>query len=305
MATVLRSTVRVQPKGTGPVVRPKAGGAKAASPFDASLPTEYEEPSDEFNDYAILIHGPKKVGKTTLALQGGNVFVLQLDPARKGLKRKERVIQNWNHFIAILKNLELAAKSGKPFPYDRVVLDGVQPLYQYCYDWCADKQGFDDPGEVGYGKGWKFIEKTFSDAVLRFLKLPCGRWFLTHSEWKEVPTRYGNVMKLVPNLSKQSDGVLNARVDAWFAYDYVGEQRVLVIEGNEWVGAGHSMDDAGYEHFRTPQKRLRVKEISMGGTPAEGFANLLKGFNNQLTAVKVGEGVQQAPAPVKAFGKRK
>jgi hypothetical protein len=290
MAKIVRSTVPQQE-------RVKA--TRTADDFDASLPTEYEEPSEDLNEYAILVHGRKKWGKTTLSMQGGNVFVIQFDPARKAYRRKERVIVSWKHFLAILANLE----RGK-VKYDRVVIDGVADWYAHCLRHVCTKLAIDDPGEESHGKGWMAVRKEFTEGVRRVLNLPCGRWFLAHSDWKTQNTRHGEILRLVPNLPKQADDALTGRVDAWFAADYVGDRRVLVMQGNQWVDAGHCMSEKGAEHFVTPNKRIPVRELDMGDSPEEAYKRLLDAFNNRIKTVRVEEGVTAPPQAKSPMGGR-
>lgn len=275
MATVRRS-------------KAKAGKKKRDKEFDdsedsgISLPTEYEEPSADINDYSFLLHGEKKIGKTTTALEGGRVLVLQFDPKQKAYKRLEIKIKSWKDWQKTIKLLEQAFRKGNK-PYDRVVIDGADAWYKMCQEYVCEKLVINHPSEEAWGKGWDALRQAFTKAVDRLLDLPCGRWFLCHSAWKEIETHDGDeVIKLVPVLTKGAEEILNGKVDAWCAYDYVEGKRVLFVEGSERIGAGHRMDSEGYAHFRTPGGR-RVAHIDMGDSPKQGYINLLAAFNNKQT----------------------
>lgn len=299
MAKVLRTSLKIMSPTRQ--LRKHFDKSFAAVGPSAVLPDEYAEPCDDFNRYSLLIHGEKKIGKTSIALQGGKVLLLQFDPPQLAYKRMEIVIETWKHYLAVLRNLETA----KPFPYDRVVIDGAEQWYRMAFDHACSTLAVDDPGDEGYGKGWNLVRRTFAEGVDRFLRLSCGRWFTAHSMWREVETRQGTkIMKLLPTLSKQAEEILNGRVDGWFAYDYVEDKRVLIVQGDEHTGAGHRFDESGFEHFRTPKGRV-VREIDMGSSPAEAYQNLMKGFDNKLLTTKVDEGVVPPVKPTPKFAKKR
>lgn len=282
--------------------KPAVANARPAvtNPNAVILPTEYREPSSDLNQYAIMIHGDKKVGKTLLANRGGRTLFLQCDPSQKAYRVLETLINNWAQFLNALKQLEEIAKKGA-LPYDRVVIDRIDVLYHYAMTSACTKLAIEHPGDEGYGKGWDAVRKTFTDGVDRFLALPCGRWFLCHSAWKEVETREGTkIQKLLPILPKQAEEVVNGKVDAWCAYTYKGTERILIVRGDERTGAGNRMDEEGFEHFVTPSGE-KVVEIPMGKSATEGYENLVKAFNNQqtFTHVQVEGGAKPVAVPVR------
>lgn len=249
------------------------------------LPTEYEEPGGDLNDFAILIHGEKKIGKTSLAGEGGRVLFLQFDPPQISYRRMEIVCKNFGIFKKALKALEKKAVSGREsFPYDRVVVDRADLWHKCAQHFACEKLAIDHPADEQWGKGWDRVRTEFSDAVKRILNLPCGKWFLCHSDYEEVENRKGDkIRKLVPNLSGMPDEILNGMVDAWFAYTYVKRRRVLVVRGDERTGAGHRIDG----HFLTPEGEP-VETIPMGDSAKEAYKNLLAAFNNEQSSPNPG-----------------
>jgi len=254
---------------------------------DIELPFEYEEPGGEFDDFSVLLHGEKKIGKTSLALQTDDpddkVLLIQFDPPQTAYRRMEVVCPNFARFRKVLKKLERLAKKGPgKFPYRRVVIDRADTWYRYGLMYACEKLGIDDPGDLGYGKGWNAVRKEFTNAADRFLRLPCGKWFLCHSEWADVENRHGDeIRRLVPNLPGQPEEILNGKVDAWFAYAYEGRRRVIIVQGDERVGAGHRING----HFLTPEDEP-VRVIPAGRSEKEAFKNLLAAFNNEQETVE-------------------
>jgi hypothetical protein len=114
----------------------------------------------------------------------------------------------------------------------------------------------------------------------------CGTRWICHSVWKETKDWQNekDISKLVPDLPAQADKVLTGLMDFTAAYIYDGQDRVLVIDGDERVIAGHRMES----HFRTPKGR-RIKEIYMGTSPEEAYENLQSAFHNKQRYVTVAE----------------
>ena len=243
------------------------------------LPTKPTAQSGNLSSYSFLIHGEKKIGKTRLALEPDpkKTLLLQFDPPQISYKRMEVVCQSWTTFRKALKELErLAAEDN--FPYDRVVVDRCDLWFYQAERQTLLDNAITDMSDMPYGGAYRYLEQLFTDAVDRILRLPCGKWFICHSTWKEVETR-GNekIVKLLPNLNNRADSILNGKCDAWFAYAYKGEHRVLVVQGDERTGAGHRIEG----HFRTTDDEPLV-EIPMGTSPQEAYANLESAFNNEL-----------------------
>lgn len=230
----------------------------------------------------MLIHGEKKIGKTTLASEGGRVLFFQCDPKQRSYRRLEVHLPDWATFLAGLKALEANFRSGNKLQYERVVLDGADTWYRLCMNYTCTKLGIEHPSDEDWGKGYDAVRQEFSKAVDRLLALPCGVWFIAHSHWKPIETRNSKrkIDKLVPLLGKMPEEVLNGKVDAWLAYDYSEEQRVLVIQGSEQIGAGHRLDQPGNPHFRHRETGEPLTEISMGSSAAEAYANLVAAFSN-------------------------
>lgn len=244
------------------------------------LPMEMEEAGGDLDDFAVLIHGEKKIGKTSLSLQTDDpdkkVLCLQFDPPQIAYRRMEIVCPSMNTFMRALKALEQKAADGE-FPYARIVVDRADTWFKYAEKLACQNLAIEHPSEETWGKGWAEVRKIFTEAVDRILRLPCGKWFLCHSDWKEVETRTEKkIQRLLPNLSGTADEILNGKVDAWFAYTYDEKKRVLVLQGDERTGAGHRINGHFLQKDGSP-----LESISMGNSEQEGYSNLVAAFNNQ------------------------
>jgi hypothetical protein len=274
MATVQRSDS--SPKRVAPLPPATTG---------LSLPSTPSESSDNLSDYYIFIHGEKKIGKTSLAMVEEGSFLLTFDPIQKALRVLQRHVPDWRTFMEYLTLLEQQAKTGK-YPYKRIVVDGADIWYRKCQEWVEKKLVVDHVSEEKWGRGWDMLKNGFANAVDRLFALPGGCWTISHSDWKEVETREKGtkINKLLPLMKSGGEEILVGRVDGWFAYDYVGEERVLIVEGDERTGAGHRIKG----HFQTPKGR-KIREIPMGESEEEAYANLLNAFHNKQTFITIKE----------------
>jgi hypothetical protein len=256
----------------------KKGLAGAAPAFE--LPLARREPCSNPWSYAYLIYGEKKIGKTSFAIQGGEEFVLQFDKPQLAYAIRETMIDSWAQLRLVMKALEAKVKEGE-FPFQRVVVDGAGEMYQMCHDWACKEHGVAHPKDGEWGSTWALIRTEFTSMVNRLLRLQgsvgCGMIFIAHSEEKEVETRDGRkIDKMVPNLPKRAEEIINGKVDGWFVYDYHDGGRSMILLGDERTGAGHRID-----HFFTTVDGRRVREIDMGDSAEEASENFVAAFNNQ------------------------
>jgi hypothetical protein len=270
-------------------------------PLEVVLPTEPTVPSLNFRDYSLLVHGEKKIGKTTLFAQEEKAFFMEWDPEQRALPIIQQAFSDWATFKAYVREMQRQAKVGK-LPYRTVIVDGADLMYDACFEWACKKLVITHPhDEDDFGKSWRFIKDAYLKTVLDLLRLPgVATRFICHSTWKEQKDRRGATSsKLVPNLTKQAEEVLTGLVDLWGAYCYDGRDRVLVVRGDEQTGAGHRID----HRFKTTDGRL-VEEIDMGTSPSQAYANLLAAFDCTQDYATLAELRERRKAATKKKGGR-
>jgi hypothetical protein len=182
---------------------------------DFELPTEVEEPSGELDDFAILIAGEKKIGKTRTSLEPDpkKILMLQFDPAQIAYRRLEVVCDSFKKFLKALRKLEKLAQINK-FPYKRIVIDRADIWFKHAETQIKEEMLIENLADAPYASAYSSLDALFTDAVDRVLKLPCGKWFLCHSTWKEVETRSGEkIQKLLPNLPGRAESIFKCNCD--------------------------------------------------------------------------------------------
>lgn len=247
--------------------------------FGVVIPTEPEEPENDIDEHAILVHGEKKVGKTTIAMAGRKTLLLQHDPKQRSYRRYEILCRDWATSLGAIKKLERDLHG-----YDRICIDGADQWYHQCMKFVCAERGIRHPGDENWGGAWNAVRDEFTTALSRFLDLPCSCWLICHSHWKEVELRDGTTIdRLVPRLTSTSEELINGAVDGVFAYEFEGADghRILRLQGDNRVMAGHRMDTANNPHFRCLRTGKPIRKLIMGNTPEEASEILELAFNNK------------------------
>ncbi len=268
---------------------PKTGG------LDLSLPTEATDPITDLGGIMILIHGERKIGKTSLATMFGKTMLLAFEVGYKGLRVFARDVPDWDHARGYLRLLR------KDKSYKTVVIDTADIAYALCDLWVCKKNGIDDIAEMEWGKGWRALRKEFETFLTDLVKTGKGVIILSHSQEREVKTRSGETYdRIMPTMAKAAREIIEGMADLMAYYQYDGERRILTIEGDDHITAGHRFE----ERFRTPDGQ-RIRHIDMGSSRQEAYKNFVAAWTNKYEPEDEDDLVQdEEEAPTKK-GKKK
>jgi hypothetical protein len=252
----------------------KKGAAKRGDKPPFALPDALSVPSDQLQDYSILLYGEKKIGKTTLTSMFPGAYFLMTEPGGRALRVYQTAVPDWETAKAALRALEK-----DPGRFRTVVVDTVDMLYQRCFEYVAKVEGWDHPSDEAWGKGWSALRNEFVSYMTRLLALDMGVILTSHSQEREIKRRdgekYDRIQPTMPGIARD---VVEALVDVWMYYTYEGSARVIMLQGDDHIAAGHRLQ----EHFRTPDGVGYVGVVPMGTSPEVGFQNLMDAFNNRL-----------------------
>ncbi len=253
-----------------PVTKQKAGPVDDGPVL--TLPTEKTVPRADLQDYSALIYGKKKVGKTTLASMFANAFFMLCEPGGKALSIYSRPVRNW---IEVKQYIRLIQKDKK---FANVVIDTGDYFYEYCSEFICKKHAIDHPSDEPWGKGWKAVKAEMSAEINKLLHSGKGVIIISHAREEEVDKREGGTyQRTTSTLSGQAKELLEGLVDIWGYYTYKDNERVLVIQGDDFIDAGHRIEGRFQYPDGTP-----IKEIPMGKNKEEAYGNFLLAFNNKL-----------------------
>lgn len=202
----------------------------AKEPIEESEKSESIEPDEDFNPLpqkiwkpilnltlaTTLIHGPPKIGKTTLANQWPGVWFLATEIGQKWIITHEpTIIESWEHFLEvcgwIADNLPKTFGDGKPLK--TLVVDTIDLAFKMCYDSVLYELGVSSPNELDFGVGWGAISDEFSRVITKLTKLPYGLIFISHSKDKQVKSRARKIDRIQPALMETGRKVVEAISD--------------------------------------------------------------------------------------------
>lgn len=264
----------------------KVAGTAPAAPSKVlvSLPTQLSVPPDSMLDYTWLVYGAKKIGKTSLVSHFEGALFLSTEPGTKGQRVFSIPCPTWQHFIQAV-DLAVADTSGR---YNTFVVDTVDNAYEHAWQYICKKKMISHPrDENDFGATFKEIRVLFRDACLKLIQSGKGVVFLSHDTEKEMENAEGETYNRVqPSMAKQALEEIEAVVDVIGHYHYRKDARYLSIQGREALVAGNRLEERFIRKGGKPRVAAdRIREIPLGGSSAEAYANIEKAFMNQQETV--------------------
>lgn len=259
-----------------PKTKPKPVSTKDSTVKTLSLPTSKSEPVETVEKATWLIYGEKKIGKTSLASMFDGAMFLMTEPGGKGLSIFQRDVLNWKEFCEYNRLLS------KSKDFNTVVVDTSDNLYKLCFEHVCKTQGVDHPSEAGYGSVWDKIRSEFRREVSRLMMSGKGVVFISHAKVARFERRSGTAFdKVTTTMQAAASEIISAYVDIIGYYGYQGRKRYLTIAGSDALESGCRLK---YNFWcGTPLEADRVHSIPMGKSEEQGYANLVKAFENKQT----------------------
>lgn len=252
------------------VVKKSPAPAAGTNIADLALPTAPTPPSDDLQDYSILLFGEKKIGKTTLASMFPDNLLLCSEPGAKSLNVFRMDVRSWKEFKKIIRLLK------KDKRFRTVTVDTVDLLFKLCDAQVCQELGIDHVSEADWGRGWSAVRDEFTTAMADLMGIGKGVILISHSTEKEIKPRSGpKYDRIQPTMPNTARDICEAMVDIWGYFHYDGHDRVLTIRGDEHITAGHRLQT----RFRHNGKEL--ENIDMGTSKEEAFKNFMDAFNNK------------------------
>lgn len=131
-------------------------------------------------DKLWLLYGDTGTRKTSVACSFPNHLLIAIDVGYKLIPgAMPQNISSWSEFKMVVS--QLAQKENRE-RFDVIAIDTVGMLYQMCYQFCLRQMGISDPGEKGFGMGWKKIRLEFEEQLRKIPQMGYGLIMLAHSD---------------------------------------------------------------------------------------------------------------------------
>ena len=172
------------------------------------LPTTKTKPKPQLSDYAILIYGPPKIGKTTFVSRFNNVVIAATEEGYGALEVFAAPIKTWQAFLDFCNELAAGKHS-----FENVCIDTVDNLYDLCVVHVLGKNNVEHESELGFGKGWALVMNEFKRALTKLSHLPYGLIFISHQASEEIDGRNEKYKKSIPSLPNKPRKTIMAMCD--------------------------------------------------------------------------------------------
>jgi hypothetical protein len=266
-----------------PVAKVSAfGGAPlGAKKEEFSLPSEKKKPAQNLSDYAILVYGQQKIGKTSLTSKFENALHFFFEPSGTDYELFAIEPASWGDFKKAVKALQTTEHQFKNF-----VIDVVDLAYAMCLKEVSQKlNGTDYPPQGDYGKTWNAVKAEFRDTLIELRRLG-GVILVSHALEEKVEVRGGRDYTIIkPSAPKQCYDVVSKWVDLTGFYHISDDgSRHLAITPDKLWDAGSRMETRFKYKDGTP-----MPSIPMGTSANEAFKNFKLAFENSTEKPKVVE----------------
>jgi hypothetical protein len=133
------------------------------------LPTKKTPATTNPQELSILLYGQPKIGKSTFASRMNNALFLATEQGLNSLDVYQVPILDWESFLSACASIA----SGK-HDYKTIVIDTVDVLFKLCNEYVCKKHSIEHGTDLGFGKGFSFINNEFQRAINKLASLPYG-----------------------------------------------------------------------------------------------------------------------------------
>ena len=250
------------------------------------LPTEKTPARMSLSDLTVLVHGPAKIGKSTLCSKAPDSLFLATEAGLNALEVYQVPISTWNEFLAACGDIARGEHGFKT-----IVVDTLDNLYRMCSEHICTRHKIQHESDLGYGKGFALVNNEFYRALNKLSLQPYGLFLVCHSQEKEIETRTGKRTRIVPTLPDKARRMVLGMVDVILYCDVEAvvdaagktatERRVMRTKPTEAYEAGDrtgrlpDVIDLDYAKFveafelATPTRAPAEEKHSEGSAPEE------------------------------------
>lgn len=164
-------------------------------------------------DKIFLMYGEMGTRKTSVACSFPNHLLFAYDIGYKFIDNVAAVpMQTWVDFKSAVKQLDNKEVRSR---YQTVVVDTIGMAYTACYNYMLTQMGISEPGEAGFGMGWKRIRIEFETVLRSIVQKGYGLIMLAHSDEveKEDPVTKAKKLTVKIDIDKRPDLIIKSLAD--------------------------------------------------------------------------------------------
>lgn len=165
--------------------------------FDLTIPGYHNFIANDF-----IVHNSTWCSHATDAL------FLATEPGLNSLDVFQIPISRWDDLLKACAEIA----EGK-HPFKTIIIDTADNAYKLCAEYVCAKHKIDHESDLGYGKGYALINNEFQRVLNKLAFLPYGLFIVSHSQEKEIETRTGKYVKMVPTLPDKARKIVIGLVD--------------------------------------------------------------------------------------------
>jgi len=166
--------------------------------------------SESLNDKIFLFYGEAGTRKTSVAAQFDKSVLAAFEIGYKFISgARAQPIQSWAEFKQFLRELK---KDDVKDTFKTVVIDTVTLAYSACTEYVLGQFGVSDPGDIGFGKGWRAVRKEFEKSILSIPQMGYGLILIAHADEME---ENGNIRSKV-DIDKRPAAIIKGLADFIF-----------------------------------------------------------------------------------------
>ncbi len=190
-----------------------------------ALPKVKTPPKTKLQDLNILVYGQNGIGKSTLVSKFPDVYFMATEPGLNCVEVYQDSVTSWEKFIEKCKDLVTEKHS-----FQNVCIDTIDNAHKYCREYCNKELKIQHESEMGFGKGFDFVNGIFHKTLTRLASQSFGFIMISHAVEKEVETRKGKVRKIVPTLPTEARKIVLSLADIIL---YADIEMEMDAEGNK------------------------------------------------------------------------